>query len=94
MKGKDFTCPMICHHDSHFLLLLNLLLFLLIVLHYLQPLGLHQAALLDVELLLRLQEQKQFTPWKEESSNTMLLCARSCVKTDFVELKGVEDVSL
>lgn len=37
--------------DSHFLLLLDLLLFLLVVLHYLQPLGLHQTALLNVELL-------------------------------------------
>lgn len=46
-------------HDSHFLLLLNLLLLLLVVLHDLQPLGLDQTALLNVELFLCLQEEKQ-----------------------------------
>lgn len=54
-------CPVIACHDSHFLLLLDLLLFLLVVLHYLQPLGLHQAAFLDVELFFGLQEETQFT---------------------------------
>lgn len=53
--------PVMSRHDSHFLLLLNLLLFLLIVLHYLQPLGLHQTALLDVELFFSLQEETQIT---------------------------------
>lgn len=52
-------CPVMSRHDSHFLLLLNLLLFLLIVLHYLQPLGLDQAALLNVELFFCLQEETQ-----------------------------------
>lgn len=46
---------MIRLHDSHFLLLLDLLLLFLVVLHDLQPLSLDQAALLDVELLLGLQ---------------------------------------
>ena len=41
--------------DSHFLLLLDLLLLLLVVFHYLQTLRLHQATLLDVELFLSLQ---------------------------------------
>lgn len=54
------TCPVISRHDSHFLLLLDLLLFFLVVLHDLQPLGLDQAALLDVELLLRLQVETKF----------------------------------
>lgn len=48
-------------HDSHFLLLLDLLFLLLVVLHYLQPLSLDQPAFLDVELFLRLQEETQFT---------------------------------
>lgn len=48
-------------HDSHFLLLLYLLLLLLVVLHDLQPLGLHQAALLDVELLFCLQGETEIT---------------------------------
>lgn len=51
----------ISRHDSHFLLLLDLLLFLLVVLHYLQPLSLDQAALLDVELFFCLQEETEFT---------------------------------
>lgn len=42
-------------HDSHLLLLLDLLFLLLIVLHDLQPLRLHKSALLDIELLLSLQ---------------------------------------
>lgn len=54
-------CPVISGHDSHFLLLLDLLLFLLVVLHYLQPLSLDQTALLDVELFFRLQEETEFT---------------------------------
>lgn len=57
-------------HDSHFLLLLDLLLFLLVVLHYLQPLSLDQTALLDVELFLRLQEEMHFTQMKQKSSVT------------------------
>lgn len=60
--GEDLsrTCPVISRHDSHFLLLLDLLLFFLVVLHDLQPLSLDQAALLDVELLLRLQVETKF----------------------------------
>lgn len=54
-------CLMTSRHDSHFLLLLDLLLFLLVVLHYLQPLSLDQTALLDVELFFRLQEETQFS---------------------------------
>lgn len=58
---KDLMCPVISRHDSHFLLLLDLLLFLLVVLHYLQPLSLDQAALLDVELFFCLQVEAHFT---------------------------------
>lgn len=58
-EGMGTMCPVMSRHDSHFLLLLNLLLFLLIVLHYLQPLGLDQAALLNVELFFCLQEETQ-----------------------------------
>lgn len=58
-------CAVMCRHDSHFLLLLDLLLFLLVVLHYLEPLSLDQTALLDVELLLRLQEEAQFTEMRQ-----------------------------
>lgn len=57
-------------HDSHFLLLLDLLLFFLVVLHYLQPLSLDQTALLDVELFLRLQEETHFTQTKPKSPVT------------------------
>lgn len=61
-RGEDVSrsCPVISRHDSHFLLLLDLLLFFLVVLHDLQPLGLDQAALLDVELLLCLQVETKF----------------------------------
>lgn len=61
-------CPMMSRHDSHFLLLLDLLLFLLVVLHYLQPLSLDQTALLYVELFLRLQEETHFTHIEHKSS--------------------------
>lgn len=53
-------CPVMSRHDSHFLLLLDLLLFLLIILHDLQPLSLDQTTLLDVELFLCLQDGKHF----------------------------------
>lgn len=52
-------CPVIPLHDSHFLLLLDLLLLFLVVLHDLQPLSLDQATLLDVELLLGLQAETE-----------------------------------
>lgn len=52
---------MIPLHDSHFLLLLDLLLLFLVVLHDLQPLCLDQATLLNVELLLGLQVEKVFS---------------------------------
>lgn len=67
---KDLMCPVISRHDSHFLLLLDLLLFLLVVLHYLQPLSLDQAALLDVELFFCLQVEAQFT--QQESLRTFI----------------------
>lgn len=54
-------CPVIPRHDSHFLLLLDLLLLFLVVLHDLQPLSLDQATLLDVELLLSLQVEIAFS---------------------------------
>lgn len=57
-------CPVMSSHDSHFLLLLNLLLFLLVVLHYLQPLSLDKTALLYVELFFRLQEETEFNQQK------------------------------
>lgn len=58
---EDLMCPVIRLHDSHFLLLLDLLLLFLVVLHNLQPLGLDQATLLDVELLLSLQVETEFS---------------------------------
>lgn len=42
------------YSHSHFLMLLNLFLLLLVVFHDLYALGLHQATFLYVELLLRL----------------------------------------
>lgn len=59
--GEDSMCPVIPLHDSHFLLLLDLLLLFLVVLHDLQPLSLDQATLLDVELLLGLQVETAFS---------------------------------
>lgn len=53
--------PVIPLLDSHFLLLLNLLLLFLVVFHDLQPLSLDQATLLDVELLLSLQVETEFS---------------------------------
>lgn len=58
---EDLMCPVIRLHDSHFLLLLDLLLLFLVVLHDLQPLSLDQATLLDVELLLSLQVETEFS---------------------------------
>lgn len=58
---EDLMCPVIRLHDSHFLLLLDLLLLFLVVLHDLQPLSLDQATLLDVELLLSLQVETKFS---------------------------------
>jgi len=46
---------------SHFLLLFNLFLFLLIVLHYLQPLSLYQSSLFDIKLFFCLQATMHMT---------------------------------
>lgn len=59
--GEDSMCPVTPLHDSHFLLLLDLLLLFLVVLHDLQPLSLDQATLLDVELLFGLQVETAFS---------------------------------
>lgn len=59
--GEHLMGTVIRLHDSHFLLLLNLLLLFLVVLHDLQPLSLDQATLLDVELLLSLQVETGFS---------------------------------
>lgn len=55
LKLADGEKHVTSFRGSHFLLLLDLLLLLLVVLHNLQPLSLHQAPLLDVELLFCLQ---------------------------------------
>lgn len=67
-------------HDSHFLLLLYLLLLLLVVLHDLQPLSLHQTALLDVELLFCLQGDKDHL--ERDPFNLKLLIPKKCIKTN------------
>lgn len=76
---------MMSRHHSHFLLLFNLFLFLLVVLHDLQPLGLDQTALLDVELFLCLQGESGFI--SEESSSTVL--RRLALKQQNRVMKGL-----
>lgn len=79
---------MMCwQHDSHFLLLLYLLLFLLVVLHDLQPLGLHQAALLDVELLFCLQGETEIIQKKKPfQPETYVKESQKCIKTNINDL--------